>query len=95
MNNLEWYDWLRMITAIATISAMYRLAERIRHREQVYSPRLKDFLWLIFATLTVILIGALEALAQDSPYRYTIILSFFVSLVAVRATRKDNHPLIT
>lgn len=95
MDSVQWYDYFRLATSAIDIWAMWRLAYVIRHRSQTYSTRLKDFLWLIFAYLFTQSLAALETVAANGPYKYSIFLSLFTACVAVRATRKSDEPLIT
>lgn len=98
LESLQWYDYMRLATAVLTVWIAWRLAMVTRHRTslgQTYSSRLKDFLWMFYAYLFTQHIGAIETTLQDAPYRWGAVLSFIICLVAIRATRKTDEPLIT
>lgn len=96
MNDLQWYDIMRMLTALFLIGSSYRLM-KIAHRDyqkgKTYSQQLKEFVWLVFGFFFVLILGALEALAKNADYRYTALLSFTLSLAALRATRYTEEKL--
>lgn len=98
MNHLQWYDWFRLATAAIAFWSMFRFTQVIRHRRaqgQSYSTRLIDFVWLIFAYMFTQMLGGLESVLINGPYKYTIFLSFLTALVAFRATRMFDDELIT
>lgn len=98
MNHLQWYDFVRLFTALLSVIAAYRLGQIVRHRllsGHTYSDRMRDFLWLIFAYLFLQFTGTIESVQKDSPWKYTTFLGFMIALVAIRATRKSDSPLIT
>ena len=98
MNHLQWYDYMRMITAVFAVWAAWRMTKNIHLRRrlgQKYSDRLRDFLWLLYAYWFIQFTGAIEAVQKNSDWKWTTLLSFLVSCVAVRATRKSSEELIT
>ena len=95
MTNLQWYDWVRLCIVVASIASMYRLSTNIRHSETMYSDRMKDYIFVIFVFLFMQFTGSLESIVRDLPFRYSLVLSVVVSVVAFRATRKSDTPLIT
>lgn len=94
MDNLQWYDFMRLLTAVINIAAMYRLALNLRLVEaaggEVVPSKHRDFIWYINAALLTQAAGAIEAAIQDTPYRTAAVLSFIISLVAFHATRRDE-----
>ena len=90
MQDLQFYDWMRIATAIFAALAAYRLSHRVRAGHKSYSTRLKEWVWIIFAILFVQALGAIENVLQDTDYRVGSMLSFFISLAAFRAARKGG-----
>lgn len=93
MHDIQWYDYLRLITVVLSSLAFYRLAIiAFRHRE-TYTSRLIDFLWLIFASLFLVTVAGVEAIIQNSPWGYRTLLNFLVAAIGLRATRSSEEPL--
>ena len=95
MDAIQWYDIVRLCNAALCVASMYRLGRRMVQNHQSYSPRLKDFIFVLNIALFTQMIGSLEAVIQDSPWRYTIVFSTALAVVAFRATRPSDKPLIT
>lgn len=95
MNSLQWYDFVRLLVVVLSIWAMYRLGRLCVRHHQRYSPRLKDFLYLVFALMVQMTMGTIENLIKDGPARYTTLLTLVIALVAIRATKNTEDPLIT
>lgn len=98
LQHVQWYDYVRLVTAVAALAAMFRLSRLIRnqsHHGQTYSTRLRDFLWLTYAFLFTQIAGALSAVLIDAPLNYGSLLSLTIALVAIHATRESDDPLIT
>lgn len=87
---MQWYDYLRIATAALALIAAYRLARLVKKDHSTYSPRLAEFIWILFAVFFTLFAGALEAIAQMNGWRYGALLSFFIAVAAVRATRDDG-----
>lgn len=93
MNDLQWYDGMRLLTAVLAVVSAYRLAHRVKDDHPTYSRRLAEFVWVIFAVLLMQFVGALENVFHNTEYRYGGLLSFLIVLVLLRATRKTDEPL--
>ena len=97
---LEWYDYMRLASALLAVIGMYRLGRMFLHRRRQEAAGLKfdesrigDFFWVISASLLTIVIGSLEQTIGDAPYRSAAILTFMITLVALRATRRRDDAL--
>lgn len=95
MDNLQWYDFVRLGTSVLAIVSMWRLGHLMVRNHQTYSPRLKDFIFVLNIAFFTQMIGSLESVIRDAPWRYTIVLSLALTVVGVRATRQTDKPLIT
>ena len=93
MNDLQWYDVMRLLTAALALVVVYRLGHRVNEDHKTYSVRLREYVWVIGAVLLVQFTGALEQTLHDTGYRYSGLLSFFIVLALLRATRKSDEPL--
>lgn len=90
---MQWYDYMRLATALLAAIAAYRLGRRVLVDYKTYSSRLSEYIWIIFAVLFTQFTGAIENMLKGTDYRYGSLLSFMIALAAVRATRKSNKPL--
>ena len=95
MDSIQWYDWIRIATAILAVASMWRLGRSMVKRHHSYSSRLKDFLFVINVALFTLAVGSLESVLLDAPLRYTTVLSVALVVVAFRATKESTDPLIT
>lgn len=89
---MQWYDYLRITTALLAVIAAYRLARLVQKDHHSYTSRLAEFIWIQFAVYFTLFAGALEAIIAMNTWRYGALLSFFIAAAAVRATR-DGGPL--
>lgn len=93
MDHLQWYDYIRLATAVLALAAAFRLTRVVRKREEVQSPLGRSFLWLIFAFLLLEIINALDTIVNNDPWRYLVLIRFFIMVVAIRATTSSDKPL--
>jgi hypothetical protein len=87
---MQWYDYLRIATALLAIIAAYRLARLVQKDHSTYSPRLAEYVWILFAVFFTLFAGAIEAILQMNGYRYGALLSFLIAVASVRATREGG-----
>ncbi len=94
---MQWFDYLRLVTAFVSAIGLYRIWKMIRvpERRKGYTSRLKDIIWFVAASLVLFVVGSLEAIADDAPYGQRLWLSLLVALVGIRATRWSDEPLQT
>lgn len=90
---MQWYDYIRIGTALLAIVAAHRLGRLVIKDYKTYSTRLAEFVWILFAVFFTLFAAAIEAILSANGYRYGSILSFLIALAAVRATRADTGPL--
>lgn len=98
--DLQWFDFMRIATAILAVVGMYRLGLMfiIRKRAEkndrrAPERRLDDFFWVVSATMFAFMLGSFENVAGDSPYRSASLLTFMITLVTIRATRGRKSPI--
>lgn len=98
--DLQWYDSLRILTALLAAIVMYRLAimyrsRRMRERLNTSIPdsRLDDFFWVLSATMFVLLEQAIEIIGANVPLRGATLLNLMIAFVVLRATQKPKEPL--
>lgn len=87
---MQWYDYLRIVTAVLAVIAAYRLARLAKSDHNTYSQRLGEWVWIQFAVFFTLFAGSAEAILQMNGWRYGALLSFLIALAAVRATREDG-----
>jgi hypothetical protein len=88
--DLQFYDYMRLATALLALIAAYRLSKLVRKDYKTYSRKLAEWIWFIFAVLFTQFIAALENVGANTTYRYGALLSFFIAASAVRAARDDG-----
>ena len=87
MQDLQIYDYMRLLIALLACVAAYRLGRRVKDGYKTYSTRLGEWVWILFAVLFTQFTGAIENVAKDTEWRYGSLLSFFIAAAAVRASR--------
>lgn len=85
--DLQVYDYLRIVTAILAVVAAYRLARLVRVECNTYTRRLAEWVWVVFAMLFGIFMGTLEAVGSNTDYRYITLVWFTVTLASAHAAR--------
>lgn len=86
-HDLQFYDYLRILTAIMAAIAAYRLGRQVRTRYVDYTRRLGEWVWIIFMALFLFFAGSIEAIAANTSYRYGTFLSLTITAAAIRAYR--------
>jgi hypothetical protein len=84
---MQWYDYLRIATAVLAVFAGYRLLQLMIKDYNTYTPRLAEFVWILFMVFFTLFAGAVEAILEHNGWRYGALLSFFIAAAGVRATR--------
>lgn len=87
---MQWYDYVRITTALLAVLAAYRMALLVRKDHEGYSKKLAEFVWIMFAVFFTLFASSLEAIEQNGTWRYGILLSFLIACASVRATRDDG-----
>lgn len=87
---MQWYDYLRIATAVLAIIAAYRLARLAKSDHSSYSDRLSEWVWIQFAVFFTLFAGSVEAISAGNGWRYGALLSFMIACAAVRASREDG-----
>jgi hypothetical protein len=91
VKNFEWYDAIRVCTAVISLCAMYTSSRRALYMWSMYTRRLRELWWAVMIFLLLLLEGSLEQIVLDIPWGPRTILSFVVSIVFLRATlRKEG-----
>lgn len=94
MTDWQWYDYMRLATAMFAVLSAYRLGRLVRDRwsklEGVDLKIYAEFVWILFAVFFVFFSGSIEAITRNGTYRYSALISFLIMLAAVRATRKSD-----
>lgn len=100
-DSVQWYDYFRFATALAGLIGLWFVAHGIRNTKQYLvctepkcETRLRDVLWLLGAYLFTQAVAALETVAVDGSYKYSIFLSFGIALFAVRIVRSLRYSRI-
>lgn len=86
MDNLQWYDYFRMLTMVLGVVTMYLLARRFVRLRHTYTDRLKELWWVMNAFLVLLIEGTAEQILFDVHWGPRTLLAFFVVCVALRAT---------
>lgn len=91
MDSFQWYDGVRVLTAIITVVAFYRLGHLVNEFWKEYSTRIKEFVWLIFASLFLTFEGALESVLADTGWAWRIPVQLLIACAAYWATRHSDY----
>jgi len=81
------------LVAALSVWAGHRLTQQVKKDHTSFSPRLKDFVYLIYAFLFLLFAAAIEGITNNLGYRWVTTVSLIIVLVAVRATRSSDDPL--
>lgn len=84
--NLQWYDFIRMATALSALVSMYLLIHTYALHKVDYTPKIMDR-WLsknlfLFAAFY----SSLEAIVLNRPGSGTIVVMFLATAYALRST---------
>lgn len=94
-SDLQWYDFMRLGTATLATIAFYRLLKLVMVDHPGYTTRLKEWAWVIFAVVFTLFTSPIEAVLNNTDYRYGALLSFLIAAAIVRAARPSPEPLQT
>lgn len=90
MGHLEWYDYLRMVTATISLLALYVSGRRAFKNWNDYTERLRELWWVFNAALLLFFEGSIEQIVTDMPWGPRTLLTFMVSTAALRAVIKKG-----
>lgn len=92
MNNLQWFDYLRIVVSLLALIA-FLLSMRTANRQwSTYTKKHKDLWWALNAFLLLQIEGSIEQILGDVDYGPRTILSFIVACVCVRGQlRKGGY----
>lgn len=90
MQNLAWYDILRLFTVCFSIAALYISARRAWKMWHNYTQRLRELHWAVQAFLVLMIEGNIEQLYLDAPGGPRNVLAFLVSAGFLRAISRDE-----
>lgn len=90
MQNLEWYDILRVFTVFFCTASLYISARRAWKQWKNYTQRLQELVWAVQAFLVLMIEGSIEQLYLGAPGGPRNILAFLVSIAFLRAISRDE-----
>lgn len=91
MSELQWYDWVRMVTIVLCAVSLIRIGLRAPKRWQSYTGYTQELMWVLAASLFFIITNALERIIDDNGVHTGFFVSFLISAYAFTTTmRKDN-----
>lgn len=91
---MDWYDLLRLGAILHSVVALVALSLAWHKRSKTYSPRLKDFWWALTAMLGIVIVASVEGLVHDDGITYTLVVSFFASIVVLKASLANDTNLL-
>jgi hypothetical protein len=90
VNNLEWYDILRIFTVFFSTASLYISARRAWKLWGDYTRRLRELVWAVQAFLVLMIEGNIEQLYLNAPGGPRNVLAFLVSIAFLRAISRDE-----
>lgn len=66
MDNMQWYDWLRIANSGMLVFVLYKEGRRFHKLRPKMSKRLVDIYWVYLMSMFLIFYGSLEAVKLDS-----------------------------
>ena len=90
VENLEWYDILRVFTILFSLTALYISARRARNFWELYTQRLRELVVSVWAFLVLLIEGSIEGIAFDIPGGPRTILGVLVSALFLRAISRNE-----
>lgn len=88
--DLQWYDFLRMLTATIALASLYLLARTSRVRWRLYTRRIRELSWVLQGWLVLAIEGSIEQIITDVPFGSRNMLSFIIVCVCFRATLRNE-----
>lgn len=95
LGSLQWFDYLRMLTCVLMVVALYGSGRRAFKLWSIYTERLRELWWTFNAALLFITEGTIEAIIQDTPWGPRVLLYFLLSIAAVKSTYRSGGYLST
>lgn len=89
--DLQWYDYIRVATALGALGIIYAQMHRAKRLWAQYNSRLKDYWWAYSMSFFVLGEGSLEAIIKDVGPTTTLwlkIIAVSIGLVAVWRARE-------
>lgn len=93
MNDLQWYDYMRLVVSAMAMYTLIRILVRYKLRGETWSGRLMDIAWVIFGFLFLVIWGSIEQVVLNVAFGPRIFLTFMVVLLSMRALRSSDEPL--
>lgn len=90
MQDLEWFDVLRVLTTMFALASLYISARRARRMWSDYTRRLRELVWSVQAFLVLMIEGSIEGIALNVPGGPRTILSFLISIAFLRAISREE-----
>lgn len=87
---LEWYDFVRLGTALICLTTMHILWHIFYKYPQHFTIRVLDYWWTLNIFLFAGFYSALDNVLHDREPSSSLIIIFLASLIALRATRVGN-----
>lgn len=91
---MQWYDWLRLLTAGISLTAIFYLGRNWVRREIKYSSRLLDFWWAFNAMLFAVAFTMIEKVVRDYDLTWSVVPSLLASVVCLKAAHSKNAILL-
>lgn len=87
---LQWYDYLRLVTAVLLVVALYGSGRHAFRDWRNYTQRLRELWWVFNAALLLLAEGSIESAVMDNPWGPRVLLNFILSLAAIKAVHRNG-----
>lgn len=87
---LEWYDFVRLATAVTALITMYILWRTYFLNRGHFTIRVMDYWWTLNLFLFASFFASIESIALDRGPSKTVWIFLVASLIALRATRNGR-----
>lgn len=91
LEHFEWYDVVRVLTAVLCLISMYYLGLRVKNRRRAFSPTEIDLWWGLNAALLVFFVSSIENIVQNNGFGARVVLTFIASVVLLKGSRGLYH----
>lgn len=88
MDNLEWHDAVRLVTALMAVIALYNYCTRTYKFWKATYRFPHDAWWFVIAFLLLLVEGEIEQIIVDGPLTFRTFFSFSLAAVALRTSFK-------